>query len=88
VEQQVALAIILLFVGLFVAWLSYYMYNRYQARLQGVSKFRFDAAWQKADNKELSASDAKTTVGNSGKEIPMKSIDKNIDNSNRDTSMI
>jgi hypothetical protein len=61
VEEQVVLAIILLFVGLFVAWAAYYMYNRYQARMTGVSKFRFDASWQATDNKELAGSGAKSS---------------------------
>jgi len=62
VEQQVVLAIILLFVGLFCAWFAYYLYNRYQARLTGVSKFRFDASWQTADNKELAGSAPKANA--------------------------
>jgi hypothetical protein len=48
VESNVALAIGLLFVGLFCSWLAYYLYNRYQARLEGQSKFRYETAWQKA----------------------------------------
>jgi hypothetical protein len=48
VENNVALAIGLLFVGLFCSWLAYYLYNRYQARQEGESKFRYDTAWQKA----------------------------------------
>lgn len=47
VEQQVALAFILLAVGLFTSWLAYYLYNRYQARKDGESKFRYQTAWQK-----------------------------------------
>ena len=61
VENNVALAIGLLFVGLFCSWLSYYLYNRYQARLEGESKFRYETAWQKAsapDRKERPASGA------------------------------
>eukprot|EP01038_Epipyxis_sp_PR26KG_P005588 gene5588-7716_t len=47
VEQQVALAFILLAVGLFTSWLAYYLYNRYQARKQGENQFRYDTAWTK-----------------------------------------
>jgi len=32
VEEKVGLAIGLLFVGIFVAWLGYYIYNRWQSR--------------------------------------------------------
>jgi hypothetical protein len=49
VEQSIALAFILLGTGLFASWLGYYLYNRYQARHAGESKFRYDTAWQKAD---------------------------------------
>lgn len=45
IEQQIALAIILLFVGLFVAWLAYFLYNRWQASKEGDSKFRESTAW-------------------------------------------
>ena len=48
VESNVALAIGLLFVGLFCSWAAYYLYNRYQARQEGQSKFRYETAWQKA----------------------------------------
>lgn len=48
VEQNVALAFILLAVGIVATWLAYYLYNRYQARREGESKFRYDTAWQKA----------------------------------------
>ena len=48
VESNVGLALILLFVGLFFSWAAYYLYNRYQARQEGVSKFRYETAWQKA----------------------------------------
>ncbi len=48
VESNVALAVGLLFVGLFCSWAAYYLYNRYQARQEGVSKFRYETAWQKA----------------------------------------
>lgn len=49
VETDVALAFILLGCGLFASWLAYYLYNRYQARRAGESKFRYDTAWQKAE---------------------------------------
>lgn len=48
VEDNVSLAIALLFVGLFCSWAAYYLYNRYQARQEGQSKFRYETAWQKA----------------------------------------
>ena len=44
-DADIALAIGLLFVGLFCAWLAYYLYNRYQARKDGESKFRYETAW-------------------------------------------
>lgn len=56
VQQRVALAIILLFVGLFSAWFAYYLYNRYQARLAAAGKYRYDVVWQKSDAAELSSS--------------------------------
>jgi hypothetical protein len=49
VESDLALAFILLAVGLFFSWLAYYLYNRYQARRAQESKFRYDTAWQKAE---------------------------------------
>lgn len=49
VENNLALAFILLAVGLFTSWLAYYLYNRYQARRAEESKFRYDTAWQKAE---------------------------------------
>ena len=55
VEDNLALAFILLAVGLFVSWLAYYLYNRYQARRAGESKFRYDTAWQKAEPVEKKA---------------------------------
>lgn len=48
VERNIALAFILLAVGLFFSWLAYFLYNRYQARRTGESKFRYDTAWQSA----------------------------------------
>ena len=62
VEQRVALAVGLLFAGLFCAWLAYYLYNRYQSRLPEKSRFRYMAAWQNVDAAELAAS---TTKGGS-----------------------
>jgi hypothetical protein len=55
VEKNTALAFGLLAVGLFSAWLGYYLYNRYQARKEGEGKFRYDTAWQKAQPVEKSA---------------------------------
>jgi hypothetical protein len=48
VERNIALAFILLAVGLVFSCLAYYLYNRYQARREGESKFRYDTAWQTA----------------------------------------
>jgi hypothetical protein len=48
VERNIALAFILLAVGIVFSWLAYYLYNRYQARRAGESKFRYDTAWQSA----------------------------------------
>jgi len=56
VEQKVALAIGLLFVGLFCAWLAYYLYNRYQARQELLGKYRYDVAWQTADAAAVASS--------------------------------
>lgn len=73
VEQNVALAFILLAVGIFFSWLAYYLYNRYQARKSGENKFRYETAWQSAGNVEgagnkkarpTSASFAMTNTGN------------------------
>ncbi len=55
VESDLALAFILLAVGLFTSWLAYYLYNRYQARRAEESKFRYDTAWQKAEPVEKKA---------------------------------
>ena len=59
VEKQVGLAVGLLFVGLFVAWLSYYLYNRYQAMQDKGNAYRNDTSWMNKDSKELTASDAR-----------------------------
>ena len=47
VEEQVGLAIGLLFVGIFTSWSGYYMYNRYKASHGGESVFKGDKSWQK-----------------------------------------
>eukprot|EP00602_Paraphysomonas_sp_CaronLab_P010448 CAMPEP_0185024140 /NCGR_PEP_ID=MMETSP1103-20130426/7090_1 /TAXON_ID=36769 /ORGANISM="Paraphysomonas bandaiensis, Strain Caron Lab Isolate" /LENGTH=920 /DNA_ID=CAMNT_0027557021 /DNA_START=162 /DNA_END=2924 /DNA_ORIENTATION=+ len=47
VEQQVTLAIVLLFVGLFAAWLAYFLYNRYQLRNKDKADHRGEKKWQK-----------------------------------------
>ena len=39
----------LFFLGLFTSWLTYYLYNRYQARKEAEGKFRHDTSWQTAD---------------------------------------
>lgn len=59
VEQNVAIAFICLSAGLFFSWLAYYLYNRYQARRAGESKFRYDTAWQKAEPIEQKAPKAR-----------------------------
>ena len=46
VEQQLALAFILLAVGLFTSWLAYFIYNRWRARREQEGKYRYDTAWQ------------------------------------------
>jgi len=61
VEDNVALALILLFVGLFLSWLAYYLYNRYQARRENDSKFRYDTAWQTAGGTDRKARPASGT---------------------------
>jgi hypothetical protein len=63
VESNVALAVGLLFVGLFCSWAAYYLYNRYQARLDGQSKFRYETAWQKASAVDKGAAAAGAAAG-------------------------
>lgn len=46
-EQQITLAIVLLFVGLFTAWLAYFLYNRYQLRNKEKTDHRGEKGWQK-----------------------------------------
>lgn len=43
------LSIGLFFFGLFTSWLTYYLYNRYQARKEAEGKFRHETSWQTAD---------------------------------------
>jgi hypothetical protein len=62
VEERVTLAIILLFVGLFCAWLSYYLYNRYQASKPQETKYRYLNNWQNVSAAELAASSPKEGV--------------------------
>jgi len=45
----VGLSVGLFFLGLFTSWLTYYLYNRYQARKETEGKFRYDTSWQTAD---------------------------------------
>jgi len=52
VDQQVALAIILLFVGLVTSWLAYYLYNRWRAK-QDSSGLRGDKTWQEKTTEEM-----------------------------------
>lgn len=46
-EQQITLAIVLLFVGLFTAWLAYFLYNRYQLRNKDKTDHRGEKGWRK-----------------------------------------
>jgi hypothetical protein len=62
VEQRVTLAIILLFVGLFCAWLAYYMYNRYQASKPHQTTYRYLNNWQNVGAAELAASAPKDGI--------------------------
>lgn len=59
VEKQVGLAVGMLFVGLFIAWLTYYLYNRYQAIHDKGNAYRNDTSWTTKDSKELTASDSR-----------------------------
>jgi hypothetical protein len=47
VDEQIGLAIGLLFVGLFTSWFGYYAYNRYRASHGESSVFKGDKSWQK-----------------------------------------
>lgn len=66
VEEQLTLAFVLLAVGLFTSWLAYYLYNRYQARKAGDSKFRYETAWQKDTELEKKARPASIALRNPG----------------------
>ena len=46
VEDNVSIAVGLLFVGLFTSWLAYYLYNRYNRKDENVSAFRNENSWQ------------------------------------------
>lgn len=46
-EQQITLAIVLLFVGLFTAWLAYFLYNRLQLRYKEKTDHRGEKGWRK-----------------------------------------
>ena len=52
-EQMITLAIILLFVGLFAAWLAYFLYNRYKLRLDDKTDHRGETKWQKSKPNEV-----------------------------------
>ena len=53
IEEQVTLAVVLLFVGLFTAWLGYFCYNRYQLSQAGQGLHRKDTAWTKTSENEV-----------------------------------
>lgn len=52
-EQMITLAIVLLFVGLFAAWLAYFLYNRYKLRLEEKTDHRGETKWQKSKPNEV-----------------------------------
>lgn len=52
-EQMITLAIVLLFVGLFSAWLAYFLYNRYKLRLDEKKDHRGETSWQKSKPNEV-----------------------------------
>lgn len=53
VVRYLMLAIILLFVGIFVTWLTYFSYNRYQAYLDKTYKFRDGKDWKARKQTEM-----------------------------------
>jgi hypothetical protein len=55
VEEQVGLAIGLLFAGIGATWLGYYLYNRHKAKQDKnqVSRFKNQKAWKKASETEM-----------------------------------
>lgn len=53
IEEKVTLAIVLLFVGLFTAWLGYFCYNRYQLAHAGEGVHRKDTKWTKTTENEV-----------------------------------
>lgn len=52
-EEKIVLAIILFFVGLFVAWLAYFLYNRYQLYKAEKTDHRGEMKWQKPKEVEF-----------------------------------
>jgi hypothetical protein len=52
-EQMITLAIVLLFVGLFSAWLAYFLYNRYKLRAGEKTDHRGETNWQKSKPNEV-----------------------------------
>lgn len=52
-EQLITLAIILLCVGVFATWLTYFLYNRYKLREQEKTDHRGETKWQKAKPNEV-----------------------------------
>lgn len=53
IEEKVTLAIVLLFVGLFTAWLGYFCYNRYQLKMSEGGVHRKDTKWTKTSENEV-----------------------------------
>ena len=53
IEEKVTLAIVLLFVGLFSAWLAYFCYNRYVLSHSAEGVHRKDHAWTKTTENEV-----------------------------------
>ena len=50
VEEQVVLSFILLAVGVFLTWVSFYIYNRYRAKRDSEPRFRSSTDWQGEKN--------------------------------------
>lgn len=50
-EEDVAIALSLLFIGLALIVVAYCLYIRFNKRAEGESEFRFDTAWQKEENR-------------------------------------
>jgi hypothetical protein len=62
IEQQITLAIILLFVGLFSAWLAYFLYNRYMLAHGNKESHRGETDWATSTKFEMVNPDAKKEI--------------------------